>query len=183
MVYPIEVNIFETYNPGAIYSLWAFTIFNKWICLWRNGNELDKRNDPRAFTPTIKKIKVPTRIIRIEFFHKHLDYFTELDGIILTGIKYDNSLSSPQHEEFARSQSEKGPIQRKLESVQFKPKLQHNIQDFVKDFLIKDLENFIAEINGSGNIGSTDVPDETENAQYTLKHLPVSNLAVENRKR
>lgn len=120
-----------------------------------------------------------SRIFRIEFNHRHLDYFTEIDGVLVEGIKYNcdkvNSSLSPinhnHHHHHRNHQADKGPIQRRLESVQFKPLHHNNHQDLLKDFLMRDLENFIAEINCGYGI---DVPDDSENSKLTLKNLPVS---------
>lgn len=74
----------------------------------------------------------------------------------------------------------KGPIQRKLEKVSFKTCVptNQNQDQMLKDFLIKDLENFIAEIN-CGNVNGasgsdTNVPDSVEYTPCTLKNMPVS---------
>lgn len=99
-----------------------------------------------------------------------------------TGTKYDDTSRKLQllaH----RSQSRKGPIQRKLEKVSFKtcvPTTHQNQDQMLKDFLIKDLENFIAEINCenvSGASGSDAiVPDSTDYTPCTLKNMPVSGV-------
>lgn len=86
-VYPSQIYIFETYNPGAIVKLWAFTIAEKWMCLWENDClDAEIASDSRVFAPPLKDIKTPTRIIRIEFSHRHLDYFTEIDAVVLQGM-------------------------------------------------------------------------------------------------
>lgn len=181
-VYPSQIYIFETYNPGAVVKVWAFTITEKWICLWEN-DETDASipTDSRVFSPIIKEIKIPTKIIRIEFNHSNLEYFTEIDGVLLEGIKYDDSdYRNMQLQSLNRSQTHKGPIQRKLEKCSFKTVLtstQNQDQDQVlKDFLIKDLENFIAEINISGSsiTSISNVPDDMESTPFTLKNMPVS---------
>jgi len=38
------------------------------------------------FAPILRDIKYRSRIIRLEFCHTHLDYYTELDAVELTGI-------------------------------------------------------------------------------------------------
>lgn len=171
-VYPRQICIFETYNPGAIVKLWAFTIDDRWTCLWENNcDNSTVIADPRVFRPTIKNIKVPTKIIRLEFNHRHLDYFTEIDSVLLEGIKYDSS------DEKKVNPMQKGPIQRKLEKVSFNtvPPTNQN-----QHRVLKDLENFIAEINcgylnGSGSI----VPDDTDTAPFTLKNMPVCKLQTD----
>ncbi|XP_031627657.1 F-box/LRR-repeat protein 4 [Contarinia nasturtii] len=176
-VFPSDISIYETYNPGAIVKLWAFTINEKWVCLW----EIDERNDSgirtcsndsNIFSPTIKDIKIPTRIIRIEFNHRKLDYFTEIDGVLLEGIKF--TPRDDFHHLMSMSQVNKGPIQRKLEKVSFTPvpAPNHNQDQLLKDFLIKDLENFIIKINCGNDRRCPNVPDATEKDPYTLKNMP-----------
>lgn len=184
-VFPSEVSIYETYNPGAVVKLWAFTIDEKWICLWEsdknNDNSLRRQmdsvqlvNDSHIFSPSIKEIKIPTRIIRIEFNHRNLDYFTEIDGVVLDGIKY-TPRGDLQHL-MNVLQTNKGPIQRKLEKVSFTTVSTANqIQaQRLKDFLIKDLEHFIAEINCNDRGLRSNVPDASDKNPYTLKNMPVS---------
>lgn len=179
-VFPSEILIYETYNPGAIVKLWAFTINERWVCLWEDDGSDDSStrtfsNDSHIFTPTIKEIKIPTRIIRIEFNHRNLDYFTEIDGVLLEGVKF-TPRGDLQHL-MSLSQANKGPIQRKLEKVSFTtvPASNQNQDQLLKDFLIKDLENFIAKINCSDNRSlSPCVPDASEKNPHTLKNMPVS---------
>lgn len=170
-VFPRRIFIFETYNPGAVVKLWAFTITKQWICLWENDGEIETISDPRVFAPPIEEIKIPTQIIRIEFNHQHLDYFTEIDGVLLEGIRYDDAERNKLQMTIDRP--EKGPIQRKLEKVLFKtlPSNGDRQDQMLKDFLIKDLENFIAEIN-CGNACKSIVPDDCEQNRFTLKNMP-----------
>lgn len=178
-VFPSEIIIYETYNPGAIVKLWAFTINEKWICLWENDEKNDHTlaatfsNDSRDFSPPIKDIKIPTRIIRIEFNHRNLDYFTEIDGCLLEGVKYTPPGDFQQL--ISLSQANKGPIQRKLERVSFTPvpTPNQNKDQFLKEFLIRDLEHFIAKINCGDRGLSPSVPDAAERDPFTLKNMPV----------
>lgn len=176
-VFPNEIAIYETYNPGAIVKLWAFTINEKWICLWEsttgeNNNTSAEwpSNDSRIFAPPIKEIKMPTRIIRIEFNHRNLDYFTEIDGVVLKGVKYTQCGDLQQLMNLAHSN--KGPIQRKLEKVSFTTvSALPNHKDH--DQLLRDLETFIAKINYNDRVLSPPVPDADP---FTLKNMPVSHL-------
>lgn len=178
-VFPSEISIYETYNPGAIVKLWAFTINEKWICMWDGCNDTRNRtssNDSQIFSPPINEIKIPTRIIRIEFNHRNLDYFTEIDGVVLKGIKF-TPRDDFQHL-MSLSQANKGPIQRKLEKVSFTtvPALNQNQEQRLKDLLIKDLESFITKINcGNDRSSSPNVPDANEKNPHTLKNMPVSH--------
>lgn len=173
-VFPNEIAIYETYNPGAIVKLWAFTINEKWACLWESTNGENNNssaewpsNDSRIFAPPIKEIKMPTRIIRIEFNHRDLDYFTEIDGMVLKGVKYTQCGDLQQLMNLAHSN--KGPIQRKLEKVSFTTvSALPNHKDH--DQLLRDLETFIAKINYDDRVLSPSVPDADP---FTLKNMPV----------
>lgn len=91
-----------------------------------------------------------------------MDYFTEIDAVLLTGIKC-NPVYLPKFITMANKCNERrGPITRKLESVQFKPIVVH--ADVIIDFLVNDFESFIIE---SGMV------DEEDRAQFTLKDFPV----------
>ncbi|XP_050556325.1 F-box/LRR-repeat protein 4 isoform X1 [Spodoptera frugiperda] len=82
-VYPLEVSIFETYNPGALVRIWALGP-TTWMLLWEGEPEY-VGDTPRIFSPPIRQINVPTRILRLEFNHKLLPYYTELDAVLLRG--------------------------------------------------------------------------------------------------
>ncbi|EAT33396.1 AAEL014330-PA, partial [Aedes aegypti] len=55
-VYPESIKVFETYNPGGIVRIWAYT--EEWICLW-DISEADEsctlidRNKARVFAPPL----------------------------------------------------------------------------------------------------------------------------------
>ncbi|XP_052747660.1 F-box/LRR-repeat protein 4 isoform X2 [Galleria mellonella] len=86
-VYPLEVSVFETYNPGALVRIWAFGIStSSWYLLWE-GEPHYAGDTPRIFSPRIKLISDSTRILRLEFNHKLLPYYTELDAVLLKGLQ------------------------------------------------------------------------------------------------
>lgn len=67
-VVPEKLIIFETYNPGAIVRIWAFTVEEKWICLWETTKQQLQASNARCtlrkatpFAPPIKLIKIPTQ--------------------------------------------------------------------------------------------------------------------------
>lgn len=66
----------------------------------------------------------------------------------------------------------RGPIERKLESVQFKPMKVQNHEDVVKDFLVNQFEHFIME---SGMAPDDDVNNcnDLGVVPITFKDLPV----------
>ncbi|GAB0095762.1 F-box/LRR-repeat protein 4 [Sergentomyia squamirostris] len=164
-VIPQAISIYETYNPGAIVKIWGyFNTTESWQCLWSALPDLYVERRPRKFTPPLRRVCQPTKIIRLEFNHIFLDYFTEIDGIVLTGRKCDAR-------EIADSRkSRKGPILRKLESVQFKLRQIENHNDILMEFLANDLGNFMKE----AGLVAEDKEDNTP--QLTLKDLPCEIL-------
>ncbi|CAG9786605.1 unnamed protein product [Diatraea saccharalis] len=87
-VYPMEVSVFETYNPGALVRIWARGP-TSWLLLWEGEPEY-VGDTPRIFSPPIRQINVPTRILRLEFNHRLLPYYTELDAVLLKGKEPSN---------------------------------------------------------------------------------------------
>ncbi|KAM3965356.1 F box and leucine-rich-repeat gene 4 isoform 2-T2 [Aphomia sociella] len=89
-VYPLDVSVFETYNPGALVRIWALGVATStWYILWQ-GEPCYAGDRPRIFSPCINTINEATRILRLEFNHKLLPYYTELDAILLKGIQCSN---------------------------------------------------------------------------------------------
>mgnify|MGYP001791876459 CR=1 FL=1 len=55
--------------------------------MWQveNGHPPLVPQESRLFSPKLKPPPFPTKIIRLEFRHDNLDYYTELDAIELMG--------------------------------------------------------------------------------------------------
>ncbi|XP_045447998.1 F-box/LRR-repeat protein 4 [Melitaea cinxia] len=87
-VYPLEVAVFETFNPGALVRIWALGP-TSWVLLWE-GEPENVGDTPRIFSPPIREVNFPTRILRLEFNHKLLPYYTELDAVLLKGKESTN---------------------------------------------------------------------------------------------
>ncbi|XP_034937072.1 F-box/LRR-repeat protein 4 [Chelonus insularis] len=83
-VYPIRVSIYETYNPGSVIKIWARDSSGHWLQLW-SGFPQKISHKPRIFSPPLNSCKFKTKILRIEFNHSLLDYYTELDAVLLIG--------------------------------------------------------------------------------------------------
>uniref|UniRef100_A0A8C6V326 F-box and leucine-rich repeat protein 4 n=1 Tax=Neogobius melanostomus TaxID=47308 RepID=A0A8C6V326_9GOBI len=87
-VYPTAVEVLETYYPGAIVQILACS---------HNPFSQNPPTDVRAhqstntqarqFSPTIKHINFPTNLLRLEVNSSLLEYYTELDAVILRGVK------------------------------------------------------------------------------------------------
>lgn len=95
-VYPTAVEVFETYYPGAIVQILAcshnpFTqnppTDVRWEVLWSGEPTKVLTPQARQFSPKIKHIGFPTNLLRLEVNSSLLDYYTELDAVILRGVK------------------------------------------------------------------------------------------------
>ncbi|KOC67635.1 F-box/LRR-repeat protein 4 [Habropoda laboriosa] len=83
-VYPIRVSIYETYNPGSVVGIWAQNSEGKWYQLW-SGFPQVVPHKPRIFSPNLQLCNFKTKMIRLEFNHSLLDYYTELDAVLFIG--------------------------------------------------------------------------------------------------
>lgn len=142
-VIPEELVIYETYNPGAIVRIWAYTAAEKWVCLWEVAPRSYSNISASRFAPPLKKLLLPTNTIRLEFNHSLLHYFTEIDGVVLVGKK-SSVFNNQDILNFCKTRNRKGRIVRKLESMKFRPNFNENPQSLM-DFLKNDLEKFIEE--------------------------------------
>ncbi|XP_053971884.1 F-box/LRR-repeat protein 4 [Hylaeus volcanicus] len=83
-VYPIRVSIYETYNPGSVVGIWAQNSEGKWFQLWSGFPQIVPHK-PRIFSPRLQLCNFKTKMIRLEFNHNLLDYYTELDAVLFIG--------------------------------------------------------------------------------------------------
>ncbi|KAM7119773.1 F-box/LRR-repeat protein 4 isoform 7-T24 [Ciconia maguari] len=58
-----------------------------WEVLWSEAPAKVNGPQARQFTPCIKQINFPTNLIRLEVNSSLLDYYTELDAVVLHGVK------------------------------------------------------------------------------------------------
>lgn len=95
-VYPIAVHILETYHPGAVIRILACSANPyspnpsaevRWEILWSEKPTKVNASQARQFKPCIKQINFPTNLIRLEVNSSLLDYYTELDAVVLHGTK------------------------------------------------------------------------------------------------
>ncbi|XP_005807561.1 F-box/LRR-repeat protein 4 [Xiphophorus maculatus] len=95
-VYPTAVEVFETYYPGAIVQILACSHnpFSqrpptdvRWEVLWSGKPTKALTPQSRRFSPKIKHINFPTNLLRLEVNSSLLEYYTELDAVILRGVK------------------------------------------------------------------------------------------------
>lgn len=75
---------FSTLGFNALY---VQSSFHRWEILWSEAPSKVSSPQARQFTPCIKQINFPTNLIRLEVNSSLLDYYTELDAVILHGVK------------------------------------------------------------------------------------------------
>ncbi|CRK96470.1 CLUMA_CG010042, isoform A [Clunio marinus] len=152
-VFPRDIRVYETYHPGSIVRILAyFANLKKWKTLWQTlPAPVEKK--AREFRPQINKFNSPTRILRIEFNHSFIDYYTGIDGVLLTGVKCKIPAKKPLTEQTKI----KGIIQKKLETVQFKP--QRTPSEAIEDFLKNDLSKFMENVGFEREEESFDLID------------------------
>ncbi|XP_055459272.1 F-box/LRR-repeat protein 4 [Psammomys obesus] len=95
-VYPTAVHVLETYHPGAVIRILACSANPyspnppaevRWEILWSEKPTKVNASQARQFKPCIKQITFPTNLIRLEVNSSLLDYYTELDAVVLHGTK------------------------------------------------------------------------------------------------
>uniref|UniRef100_A0A8C0Q4U4 F-box and leucine rich repeat protein 4 n=1 Tax=Canis lupus familiaris TaxID=9615 RepID=A0A8C0Q4U4_CANLF len=95
-VYPTAVHVLETYHPGAVIRILACSANPyspippaevRWEILWSETPTKVNASQARQFKPCIKQINFPTNLIRLEVNSSLLDYYTELDAVVLHGTK------------------------------------------------------------------------------------------------
>lgn len=141
-VLPRQLTIFETYNPGAVIGIWAYTLEEKWMKLWSGVPNSNIEKKSRAFMPPLGRISSPTRMIKLEFYHSHLEYFTELDAVKLSGVL----VSLSKCEELVnlyKTKPKPGVLLQKLERVSFTPLPIQNQEHYLQNIISNDILNFL----------------------------------------
>ncbi|XP_028837583.1 F-box/LRR-repeat protein 4 isoform X2 [Denticeps clupeoides] len=95
-VYPTAVEVLETYHPGAIVQILACSHnpFSqnppadvRWEVLWAGQPSKALTPQARQFSPNIRQLGFATNLLRLEVNSSLLDYYTELDAVILRGVR------------------------------------------------------------------------------------------------
>ncbi|XP_036320020.1 F-box/LRR-repeat protein 4-like, partial [Rhagoletis pomonella] len=173
-VLPEDIVVYETFNPGALIRIWAYTITKSWFCLWET-DELYKPqphsiNKARRFSPPLKKINLPTRTIRLEFNHSNLGYFTEIDAVLLGGRKVNIESAQRVFDSYERQR--KCSILRKLQRIQFRPNIKDNYHNHLREFFANDLNQFIYVLSNNREIMTDELHSEECKTTIGLKDMP-----------
>ncbi|KAJ8669039.1 hypothetical protein QAD02_000298 [Eretmocerus hayati] len=83
-VFPVRVSIYETFNPGSVVAIWARDEAGQWLRLWSGPPQIVSHK-ARIFSPPLHLCNFKTKTLRLEFNHSLLDYYTELDAVLLIG--------------------------------------------------------------------------------------------------
>lgn len=97
-VYPIRVSVYEIYNPGSVIRIWAQDFHDQWFQLWSGPPQIVPQK-PRIFSPPLKSCNFKTKMLRLEFNHSQLDYYTELDAVLLIGTTELILVKNESHEQ------------------------------------------------------------------------------------
>uniref|UniRef100_A0A182UIU2 F5/8 type C domain-containing protein n=1 Tax=Anopheles melas TaxID=34690 RepID=A0A182UIU2_9DIPT len=91
-VYPAEVGVYETLDPGTVRRITCYVVKDGWFCLWDGRTDQwqsiagDGVASPsRLFLPTLRTVPHRTRVLRFELNLRDHRYISGLDGIILVG--------------------------------------------------------------------------------------------------
>lgn len=176
-VFPSSIRIYETYNPGAVIRIWAYTLSEKWQSIWEASEDwFTEKYPPRArmFSPAIKRLQSPTRTIRLEFNHSRLEYFTEIDAVVLIGRKFTLKQAHYRNLLKRKQKSYKGPIQKRLEMVCFRPHIKGNQEKTIEEFFKYDFNKFVKE---AGLLDAETASDTgSSSSDLTLNDLPYEVL-------
>ncbi|XP_066508946.1 F-box/LRR-repeat protein 4-like [Hoplias malabaricus] len=95
-VFPTAVEVLETYHPGAIVQILACSLnpFTqnpptdvRWEVLWSGEPTKVLNPQARQFSPSIRPLSFPTNLLRVEVNSSLLEYYTELDAVVLKGMR------------------------------------------------------------------------------------------------
>ncbi|RUS77849.1 hypothetical protein EGW08_014401 [Elysia chlorotica] len=85
-VCPTAINIYETYNPGAVTAIKFMDSKGKWDTLWSTTKTL-VLTQSRIFSPPLKDTTSTTTQVRIEMNCKPARTWCEIDAVELVGIR------------------------------------------------------------------------------------------------
>uniref|UniRef100_A0A1B6DHT4 F-box domain-containing protein n=1 Tax=Clastoptera arizonana TaxID=38151 RepID=A0A1B6DHT4_9HEMI len=164
-VYPFRIMVYETYHPGSVVRIWAHyrkdlkevNKEDRWEMLWEGEPQIARH--ARLFSPDIKHINFPTRLLRIEFDHTKLDYYTELDAVLLVGLKipvlcsdsYNNEEGLEKLHLLASPSKSVCSLTKEIMRLQMHNiPPQVNIEETLTNFLAEDYKQLLKELEDTG---------------------------------
>ncbi|KAG0720322.1 F-box/LRR-repeat protein 4 [Chionoecetes opilio] len=100
-VYPIRVDLYETYHPGSAVRVWGSLEGQGWRLLWAGEPQTGLKAAARIFSPPIEQPHVLINMLRIEFDQRGHSYYSALDAVMLVGSTHSgsNECAAPAPEE------------------------------------------------------------------------------------
>ncbi|XP_045114039.1 F-box/LRR-repeat protein 4-like [Portunus trituberculatus] len=90
-VYPIRVDLYETYHPGSAVRVWGSLEGQSWVLLWAGEPQTGLKAVSRIFSPPIEQPRVLINMLRIEFDQRGHSYYSALDAVMLVGSTHSSS--------------------------------------------------------------------------------------------
>ncbi|KAG7166594.1 F-box/LRR-repeat protein 4-like 5 [Homarus americanus] len=90
-VYPIRVDIYETYHPGSVVRIWGSLEGHAWVLLWAGEPQSGLKGEARIFSPPLMHTSRLVNLLRIEFDQLGQTYYSALDAIVLVGSTHTAS--------------------------------------------------------------------------------------------
>ncbi|MGB9301910.1 MAG: hypothetical protein WCD51_15155 [Anaerolineae bacterium] len=84
-VVPTEINIYETYSPGAINKVEVKDEAGLYYTVWQ-GTPATVEQCPRVFTVSVSGVSAPVKAVRINLDQREGPYWNEIDAVELVGV-------------------------------------------------------------------------------------------------
>ena len=82
-----SLNIYETFHAGGVKSIFGRNPTGNWQKLW-GINHVQDIKEARIFSPPLKIVEFPIKVIRIEIDCTVADSWVEIDAIQMIGTKH-----------------------------------------------------------------------------------------------
>jgi hypothetical protein len=84
-VVPTEINIYETYSPGAINKVEVKDEAGLYYTVWQ-GTPAEVEQCPRVFTVSVSGVSAGVKAVRINLDQREGPYWNEIDAVELVGV-------------------------------------------------------------------------------------------------
>ena len=79
------IEVYETYNSGAVHRISALNSENEWIVIW--GGQPARIESSRIFKPPLTRNTFATNVIKLELDCTRAGTWCEIDAVKLIGVK------------------------------------------------------------------------------------------------
>ncbi|XP_076035228.1 F-box/LRR-repeat protein 4-like [Oratosquilla oratoria] len=89
-VFPVRIDIYETYHPGSVVRIWGSLEGHHWTLLWKGTptpwkGARTEQPEARIFTAPVNSSDKLIDMLRLEFDQRQQDYYSAIDAILLVG--------------------------------------------------------------------------------------------------